>query len=410
MILRTYEYASEKLDDRLIDLEEELEKLRLSRTEQASYSMPLSAFVAIVAEHAGEAEIALVYAVPNASWQASYDIRIDMQSKDAPFAVRYKAVISQCTGEDWDSVRLTLDTFTPTFGAEVPSLGSCRLTSSESVMVQAAQPQQYSRSRSPRRGVAYHSERYRARSRSYTRPNHPSRFMTRATIPPSGFGALGATYDIPGLISIPDEARAHTVTIAELELDAVLSKSAKEFTDVFNSTQAQVKNASEYTLVAAPANVYIDRSFVSRSHIPDVNPQESFECSLGVDPSTRITHAPLSKKVSSSALINKTITAAYFRQITIRNAKSIVIEGLKVLDRIPVAEDSQIVVKLINPALSLPKPLKMERSPLESSGMPDKAKGFQSTKSSVTSSVKVAETVIPQWEGEDVEEGVGEMG
>lgn len=60
IILRTYQHASSKLDNRLVDIEEELEKLRLSRT-PLSYLMPLTATVVMVAEHAGEAEIALVY-------------------------------------------------------------------------------------------------------------------------------------------------------------------------------------------------------------------------------------------------------------------------------------------------------------------------------------------------------------
>lgn len=47
--------------------------------------------------------------------------------------------------------------------------------------------------------------------------------MTHATVPVSGFGGLNATYDVPGLISIPNEAQAHIVTIAELKLDASFS-------------------------------------------------------------------------------------------------------------------------------------------------------------------------------------------
>lgn len=63
MILRTYEHASSKIDDRLVGLEEEMEKLRLHRTEQAprSYSLPLTATIGIFANSAGEVEIALVY-------------------------------------------------------------------------------------------------------------------------------------------------------------------------------------------------------------------------------------------------------------------------------------------------------------------------------------------------------------
>ncbi|KAG5221498.1 mucoidy inhibitor [Salix suchowensis] len=235
----------------------------------------LTATIGISAEKGGEAEIELIYALPDVSWQASYDICVNMQSKDAPFTIRYKAAISQFSGE------------------------------------------------------------------------------------------------------------------------------------------AQVKNVSEYALVAGPANVYIDGSFVAKSRIPVVNPQETFEC-------------PLGKKASCSGLINKTTTTVYYRQATIRNTKPVAIQNLKILDRVPVSENAQIVVKLLSPALSPPPPpapvsTKVEKSPSSGSssggGILDKAKGYQfkglksfGTLSSSSSSLKVSEDVFAQWEGEEEgEEGTGEM-
>ncbi|KAF4607937.1 hypothetical protein EYR40_000273 [Pleurotus pulmonarius] len=367
MIMRTYEHESSTIDDRLLDLQEELEKLRLRRDEelkrttqaQPSDPLQLTATIGIFADNGGEAEIALIYAVPGVSWQASYDIRINMQSKDTPFTLRYKAAISQSTGENWDNVQLTLGTVSPTFGLDVPSLGSSRLTDAQF----AARP------------VAI--------SQGFTiiipapAPD-PPRIMTHATIPVSNFGGLNATYDIPGLISVPNDAQAHN---------------------------AEVKNSSEYTLVAGPANVYIDGSFIAKSRIPAASPQESFECSLGIDPSVRTTYMPLSKKTSSSGLINKTTTTVYSRQAIIRNTKSIPIENLKILDRVPISETSQITVKLISPALTLPPPPKMERSPSDNTSILDKAKGYQfkPIKLTGTLSLKLGDNVTVQWEGEDGE-------
>ena len=42
-----------------------------------------------------------------------------------------------------------------------------------------------------------------------------------------------------------------------------------------------IKNASDYTLLAGQASVYVDGSFISRSDVPAVSPQESFDCPLG---------------------------------------------------------------------------------------------------------------------------------
>ncbi|KAL4255123.1 hypothetical protein AB1N83_012978 [Pleurotus pulmonarius] len=364
VVVQAYERESATIDERVVDLQEELEELRLRRDEargQATDPLELTAIIGIAAEKGGEAEVVLTYAVPDASWEASYDIRVDMQSKNAPFSVRYKAAISQFTGEDWDNVQLALDTVKPTFALVVPSLEAYRLSEE---------------------------------AQSTTSPaSSPS----------------------------PNTAQAHTVTIAELTLDADFSWLVVPKIDLQVYLQARVKNISEHVLVAGPANIYIDGSFVAKSRFPAVNPQETFEYSLGVDPSVRTTYAPLSKKTASSGLVTKTTTTTYSRQITVRNTKATAIQNVKILDRIPVSEDAQIVVKLLAPALRPPPPpplsspsaSKTEKSPSSESGG-GKFSGLKSLTtlpSSVSSLRKASKDVVAQWEGEEEGEvGTGSNG
>jgi len=52
-------------------------------------------------------------AVERATWKALYDIRIDMQAKEKPVKLIYKAAITQNTGEVgflvfWDGFRLLM--------------------------------------------------------------------------------------------------------------------------------------------------------------------------------------------------------------------------------------------------------------------------------------------------------------
>ena len=46
--------------------------------------------------------------------------------------------------------------------------------------------------------------------------------------------------------------------------------------------KAKVKNESRYPLLAGPASVFLDQSFVTKTTIPIVSPQEEFSCSLGM--------------------------------------------------------------------------------------------------------------------------------
>ncbi|KAF9495238.1 hypothetical protein BDN71DRAFT_1431173 [Pleurotus eryngii] len=455
VIVQAYEDQSLRIDAQLVDLEEELENTRLSRDEawgrapraQAADPFGLTATIGISAEKGGEAEIELIYglrtkrivflalkryvALQDVSWQASYDICVNMQSKDAPFTIRYKAAISQFSGEDWDNVRLTPDTFSPTFAwawawGMGPTVIACRSSRSSS------------RSR-------------RSRSPAHQYPRHivsdrPTP-MQHATIPTPNFGGLSTTYDVPGLISVPNNGQAHIATIAKLTLDAEFSWLVVTEVDLRAHLKAQVKNVSEYALVAGPANVYIDGSFVAKSRNLRMSPRVSLPPLLlipsrritnqpplilnlqssSVDPSIRTTYTPLSKKASCSGLINKTTTTVYYRQATIRNTKPVAIQNLKILDRVPVSENAQIVVKLLSPALSPPPPpapvsTKVEKSPSSGSssggGILDKAKGYQfkglksfGTLSSSSSSLRVSEDVFAQWEGEEEgEEGTGRDG
>jgi len=121
------------------------------------------------------------------------------------------------------------------------------------------------------------------------------------------------------------------------------------------------------------ASIYVDGSFISRSSIPSVRPQETFDCPLGyvqyyqphlffrsfpffsVDPTVRITYHPRSKKVNQSGFTRRTCSYIFEQRITIVNTKATAaLSSIKIQDQIPVSEDERIIVKLANPPLLLP--------------------------------------------------------
>ena len=164
------------------------------------------------------------------------------------------------------------------------------------------------------------------------------------------------------------------------------------------------------------SSVYVDGSFISKSDLPLVSPEEIFDCPLGyvhstytyvhfdflilpsVDPSIRVIYHPRSKKVSQSGIYNKTTNHFFSQRITIANTKTKPIENLKIIDQVPVSQDSKITVKLVSPALGVPG---------ESFGW-----GIISGESSISTAkgageskalppVSVASGVVAQWHGAD---------
>lgn len=83
-----------------------------------------------------------------------------------------------------------------------------------------------------------------------------------------------------------------------------------------------------------------------------MSPNESFNCSLGVDPQLKVTYHPRSKKTRSQGglLQSRTITTAYHQKVTIKNTRSATIKRLLVRDQIPVSSDQRIKVALVEPA------------------------------------------------------------
>jgi len=198
-------------------------------------------------------------------------------------------------------------------------------------------------------------------------------------------GNVSATFRVPGLVSIPCDGDAHNFTIVELGLKAAMSWVAVPKIDAKTHLNARITNASEYTLLTGNASVYVDGSFISRSVVPAVSPQESFDCPLGLDPSIRITYHPVLKTRSQSGFYTKSATHVFSQRITVHNTKTVAIGRLKIVDQIPISQDSQIEVRLMTPALTIP------------------AEGSNSTsKGGVKPQVlNVSTGVVAQWDGVD---------
>ena len=102
-------------------LKEQLAELGLQRQTKAT------AEIVVVTQSDSQIndEFTLTYLVPNARWIPHYDARVANISQ--PVDLRYRAKVSQQTGEDWTNVRLKLSTGNPTANNIAPTLSVWRL-------------------------------------------------------------------------------------------------------------------------------------------------------------------------------------------------------------------------------------------------------------------------------------------
>ena len=107
------------------------------------------------------------------------------------------------------------------------------------------------------------------------------------------------------------------------------------------------------------ASISVDGSFISKSDVPLISPEESFDCPFGcvyftytnsklslsaqssVDPSIRVIYHLRSKKVSQGGFFTTT-SYALSQRITVSNTKTLPVENLTIIDQVPVSEDSDI--------------------------------------------------------------------
>ncbi|KAJ8700894.1 hypothetical protein PTI98_003874 [Pleurotus ostreatus] len=409
-LLQSCETEGARLDSQLLELEEKLsavteaveaeeKKLEGGNVEQDGLGMTAS--IGLFAHEAGEIELTLIYAVRQANWSAGYDVRVNMHASDKPVVLLYKANITQSTGESWTDVPLTLETVTPTYGADIPTLSSWYL----SVWTPPRPELRIKKKKKSTARLSSDDDLVMYTTAACAPLPMSSRGAFQAEIVSQG--TLSATYQVPGLISIPSDSQNHSVTIIELTLGAEMSWITVPKVDKRVHLKAKVKNASEYSLLPGEASIYVDGSFISKSNIPSVAPQGSFDCSLGIDPSIQVTYHPLIKNASRTGFYTKSSKHSYNQRVTIANTKTQPVGNLKVLDRIPVSEDSQITVKLLNPSLSLPS----ISTSVGTISLPSISEDTASNKTKddpdrpLMPPVKVSSGVAAQWDGADDSQG-----
>jgi hypothetical protein len=245
-----YDSTEEKWEKKIILIEKEIasldmqisdEELRLEK-KIGNKKLRTQVVVGLYAESAAELEITLIYGafiwhisplmnvheclagVSHAHWQAGYDIRVDMQNPTRPVKVVYKANISQQTGEvsqqtfsnfvgapnpintfplqAWENAPITLETTNPTFGLDIPVLRAWNLSHEN-----------------PRAGGGL-GQGGAMRHRKIMRDEDDLDYDEHQTTQVTSVGSVNATFRIPGRTTIPSNDEEHSVTVADLRLDA----------------------------------------------------------------------------------------------------------------------------------------------------------------------------------------------
>ncbi|HXC02291.1 MAG TPA: mucoidy inhibitor MuiA family protein [Opitutaceae bacterium] len=308
--------------------------------------------VHLTAASPGHIELALSYAVPEASWSPSYDARV--LSTDQAVQLGYFGVVHQRTGEDWTNVDLTLSTARPSLGGAPPELDPWTVDvqqfkdksiggNDETIVIEKFQV-----SAAPAHG--YSASETMTGSRVNTKiidlPFNEATLDAQAT---------SASFKILVASTIPSDNSPQKVPITSVRLADVPEYLAipKQLAAAFLT--AKVTNSSDFPLLAGAMNVFLDNTFVAAGSLRTVMPGEKFDLSLGVDDAIAIKHKLNNRFSEDTGLISKGKRVTYDYTLTVQNNKKTA-ERIVLLDQVPVSRNEKIVVTVLAPDAADVKP------------------------------------------------------
>lgn len=319
--------AKEKVQERLSAVQREIANLQ----PQSARSVT-DVLVRLDVTKAGPLDLALAYTVAGASWGPTYDVRVTGDAKTLAFG--YSAMVQQSTGEDWHAVKLTLSTARPAIGGTPPELSPW--------YVREAQPRPLPGSLrrmtdSASMAAAPMVEEEKARMSAFE--------VSAATVQT---GLTAATFIIPHAADIPADNAPHKVPVASINLEAELTHLAIPKLAEYAYLRAAVRNTSEYPLISGPVNMYLDGTFVARSHLDTVMPAEKFDLDLGVDDGVTVKRKSINRLTEDTGLVSRKQQITYEWVITIQNNRTYAI-NVVVKDQLPISQHERIVVELEAP-------------------------------------------------------------
>lgn len=343
---RVYLGAQQRLRDvdrRIEDLEKNLAALAPPTKEQTEVRIHVDA------ESPLDADIAVHYQVPNASWAPIYDARLDTGTKTKPpkLEIARRATIMQRSGENWNDVKLQLSTARPSEGAAMPPLNTQIVDFEPEIrpMAEPAPTAAYEQLRTQRRKAeresASDAEEVAAVA-AQAAPPPPVEPMTE-TFAKVNAAPFEATFQVPGRASVKATGEVKRVVLMTEEIEPVLSSRA---------VPKLVSNAYLYAAIKLPkgtpllkGRVYLfrDGTFVGTGELPLLQSGEIHQLGFGIDDLVKVRHAVLEEKRGETGLISTSHVDSRNFRVTIKNLHERPID-VSVIDRVPVSQNQEIKI------------------------------------------------------------------
>ena len=310
--------------------------------------------VNVMSSTAGTIPLEVSYLTNQATWQPSYEMRIDKINE--PIQMLYKAQVQQHTGIDWKNVKLSLTSGPANQNTFAPEL--------QPWFLDYYYPNAY-RNREMEEVSVASADRV-SKKTIEGRPNASFLQTLQGQIPglniQEGAGQPGVgqstmddytqisesqlniTFDIDIPYTILSNGKQHSVALKDTQLPATYSYITMPKLDTNAYLIAKVKNYGDYNILPGEANVVFEGMYVGKTYVNANANEDELRLSLGKDQNISVTRTMINDKSGSKTLSSRKVQDFVY-EISVRNNKkesiSIIVE-----DQIPISSNTDIEITL----------------------------------------------------------------
>jgi len=334
----------------------EFAQRRLSELTSGTIRTERDAVLVVEKNNAAAGKVRLHYLVDTVSWRPQYKFRAGKTAREA-VQVEYLAAVTQHTGEDWSSVKLTLSTAEPTLNSAPPELQTLEVTVAPKAGAPVARlpdTMELEEAVKSLRSKAQKNFNEKKRSSGVGLVNtaaaheqswelfNPEAALKRGCLLAAREGAT-VTYHLGTRLSVPSRNTEQVLEVARLELAPDYYYKAVPILTTHVYRQADLINKSEHVLLPGEATMYIGTDFVGRMDLPLVAIGEEFTAGFGVDPQLQVEREMLDKQKSQQGG-NQVLKYEY--RILVSSYKSKPVK-VQVWDRLPKTEQETVNVTVL---------------------------------------------------------------
>lgn len=332
---RDIEFDKKVLKDRIDALRRQLNEATGSGRKETK-----SVEVAVEISREGSLTLELAAMIPQAGWEPSYDVRLGADGTTAELT--FRAMVRQQTGEDWDTVDLTLSTARPAVGGAPPELYPWRVSLYRPQPVMA----EMMRAAPAPRATALKAERMLmdGDGAEAMAGEAPAAFET-ADISDA---QTSVSFHVPRKLDIPSDGSRHGTVVATEQLPVSLEYLAVPKLSPAVFLRSEIINRAPYPLLPGTVNTFVGSAYTGSSRLKKIAAGEKFELFFGSDDQVTVKREELKQHKEAGLFGRNRISYRY--RIEMGNFRKDPLT-LTLRDQLPVAGDEEIKVSLEEPSL-----------------------------------------------------------